>query len=176
VSCSAPECDRPIRYKTLKLCQKHYFRLRRNGNLSARVQRATREICIIRDCEKLDAGPHGLCDKHLARRNRNGDPHTLRGPRVLKGPDHPRWQGSNVEYGAVHCRLRSHRGSARSHSCEDCGQPAKQWSYNHDDPNELIQQSGVLQGLPYSSDVNHYSPRCVPCHKRFDLRRLGKAV
>lgn len=44
-------------------------------------------------------------------------------------------------------------------------QPA-QWSYTHDDPNGLT--SGVGS---YSSRLEFYVPRCVSCHKRFDLAR-----
>lgn len=26
---------------------------------------------------------------------------------------------------------------------------------------------------PYSADVSQYEPRCVSCHKRFDLERIA---
>lgn len=35
-------------------------------------------------------------------------------------------------------------------------------------PNEKQSDHG-----PYSPDPSHYQARCVPCHKRFDLRHLS---
>lgn len=171
MECSVEGCKSPVKSKGM--CQKHYFRMWRNGTL--KVKRPIREhrgICTVADCKQPDTGPNGLCHKHLARLKRNGSPLVLRGgPKIYMGPDHASWLGNNVKYGAVHCRLRRSRGSAKSWSCIDCSNPARHWSYNHNDPNGLVQQ-----GISYSPNIDHYSPRCVPCHKRFDLRRLGKAL
>lgn len=73
-------------------------------------------------------------------------------------------------YTAAHDRVRRDRGSASTHACIDCDQPAAHWSYMHDDPDERTQNVRGLE-LPYSLDPDHYAPRCVSCHKRFDLGR-----
>lgn len=78
------------------------------------------------------------------------------------------WKGSDVGYTGAHERVRRARGSVRQHSCIDCGAPARHWSYNHADPAELV----TPEGLPYSGDPSMYDPRCVACHKRFDLDHL----
>lgn len=91
-------------------------------------------------------------------------PNTLRGPHIMTGPDNPLWLGDGIKYNAAHDRIRVRRGRAVDHPCVDCGRQAMHWSYNHSDPNEQ-----TCEGLPYSTDANHYSPRCVPCHKAFDL-------
>jgi len=71
-------------------------------------------------------------------------------------------------YSAAHGRVQTDRGPADAHPCVDCGLPARQWSYGHDDPDELLEA-----GLPYSLDPWHYVPRCVPCHKRVDDAELA---
>lgn len=79
-------------------------------------------------------------------------------------------------YGAAHDRVRRERGSATLHRCVDCGTGARHWSYDHGDPEEL---TAVVPGgyeVAYSLDPDHYAPRCVPCHKRFDLGRLDAAA
>ncbi len=68
-------------------------------------------------------------------------------------------------YNAIHQRLYVDRGSAADFDCVDCGHPAKQWSYDRADPNEMVDPKIG----PYSLDLMHYEPRCVSCHKRFDL-------
>lgn len=78
---------------------------------------------------------------------------------------HHRSDGSG--YGAAHYRVYQDRGKATAYDCIDCGCQAKQWSYGHDDPNEKFDAD---QGLKYSLDPVYYSPRCVPCHKTFDLK------
>lgn len=72
-----------------------------------------------------------------------------------------------VKYLSAHDRIRRVRGAAKSHACVDCGGPAREWSYDGGDPAQLIE---ILRGtrLAYSLDVSRYSPRCKPCHCRFD--------
>jgi hypothetical protein len=74
-------------------------------------------------------------------------------------------------YGAAHWRCRNDRGPAKYHQCVDCGDPACHWSYNYTDPDELMDTPGTQTPIPYSLSPAHYSPRCAPCHKRFDLDR-----
>lgn len=81
-------------------------------------------------------------------------------------------RGNDAGYGAAHQRVYRDRGKATDYDCADCGEQAKQWSYNHDDQNEKFDES---MGLKYSLDPAHYSPRCVPCHKSFDLSLIRDA-
>jgi len=74
-----------------------------------------------------------------------------------------------VQYSAAHDRVRRERGWASEYDCVDCGQLAEEWSYNHADPDELIEPEGCQSGgSAYSLDSNCYDPRCIPCHRRFD--------
>ena len=74
----------------------------------------------------------------------------------------------DAEYTAAHDRVYRAKGRASTHTCVDCGRPASQWSYDHTDPDERV--SATVKGNPpYSLNPDHYQPRCVPCHKAFDL-------
>lgn len=75
-------------------------------------------------------------------------------------------------YRAAHDRVYRDRGRAADHQCVDCGQPAHHWSYNHDDPDERTSRSLPTNGIAFSLKPDHYSPRCVPCHKTFDLNAI----
>lgn len=74
-------------------------------------------------------------------------------------------------YSAAHRRVREALGRARNHPCVDCGGSASQWSYDHADGDEMV----GIDGYAYSAHPDHYDPRCVPCHKRFDLDRIDSA-
>ena len=76
-------------------------------------------------------------------------------------------------YDAAHGRVLRDRGPAKAFMCVDCGEPAAHWSYDHGDPNELVVPPLANRGgYKYSLNSEMYSPRCVPCHKAFDLARL----
>lgn len=53
---------------------------------------------------------------------------------------------------------------ASQHQCTDCGVTAQHWSYDYSDPNERR----APEGTPYSLDLDHYVPRCISCHRRYD--------
>jgi hypothetical protein len=81
----------------------------------------------------------------------------------------------NIRYSVAHDQVKRTRGRASEHSCADCGRPASDWSYNHDDPDEFIEwvemyKRGNFRPAQYSSDPAHYSPRCKRCHTAFDRR------
>ena len=142
-TCTIPGCDNTANRNKRTLCEKHYYRLRRNGTTElTRPQRKARR--------------HGSPDIVL--------------PTFCKwGPDHPSWKENNIGRVAAHQRVVSRRGSAKTHLCVDCGLPASHWSYDHADPNEFKDE----RGSPTSGDPSHYQARCVPCHKRFDLDYLA---
>lgn len=77
----------------------------------------------------------------------------------------------DIGYPAAHERVRADRGLVQTHSCVDCGRPAQHWSYNHTDEAERLATGLSKNPIAYSVDPLHYSPRCVRCHKRFDLAR-----
>ena len=69
-----------------------------------------------------------------------------------------------VTYHRAHRLLEAERGPARRNTCIDCGKPAREWSYDHKDPNEVRTRTGAR----YSLDPKHYDPRCRRCHHVFD--------
>lgn len=174
-TCSVSNCGSLVKSKGM--CQKHYFRMWRNGTLElTHPQREQRGICIVNDCDKRDVGPHGLCDKHLSRQKRNGHHEVLRGVTPKWGSDNPAWRNDECGYGAAHDRVMRRRGAASDHRCVSCNEPAQQWAYNHADPNEKIAQSGYGEGCAYSTNPDMYEPKCIPCHKRFDLQKIAERV
>lgn len=111
-------------------------------------------ICTIDDCHRpARSGVNAFCETHYYRIRRNGDPSVVR--TTAKAV---------VLYRAAHVRVSVARGAARLHSCVDCTTAAEHWSYTHDDPDELVSETGQ----PYSLDTMRYEPRCAPCHARFD--------
>jgi hypothetical protein len=124
------------------------------------------EPCPVEGCPRTIAY-NGMCKRHAARVARCGDPLAFK-PYSERGfrhaSDNFRWAGDDVTYYGMHRRVRVARGPARDHLCNECGGPAAHWSYDHADPGEQKSDVGA-----YSVNVDHYVPRCVPCHKRLDL-------
>jgi len=81
---------------------------------------------------------------------------------------HPR---TGRSYRTAHRNVERAKGKAKSYTCTDCTEQADQWSYDHADPDELIDKK---TGCAYSLKVEHYGPRCTSDHRAFDERR--KAV
>jgi hypothetical protein len=146
----------------------HYYRMRRNGQLDAlKRYRQTGGPCSVEGCDGKDLDS-GMCYRHATRTRMHGDPQICIQPedrKKLLGSDNPAWAGDEVGYAGAHDRAEATKGRACDHACVDCGQAARHWSYDHADPNELATEAGY----PYSADPSHYVPRCVSCHKKFDL-------
>ena len=87
---------------------------------------------------------------------------------LRRGEQHWKWVGQDASYQTMHDRINAWRGLASGYSCVDCGQQALHWSYDHLDSGERTSE----EGLSYSLDVDHYEPRCVPCHKLKDCAQL----
>jgi hypothetical protein len=83
-----------------------------------------------------------------------------------RGPDHPMWTEVPT-YTAVHQRIARALGSARDRACV-CGQPAEHWAWQPTGHSQTLWEDG----MPFSTDLRDYAPRCVPCHKREDLARI----
>lgn len=115
--------------------------------------------CSVDGCEKPRKCRDGLCGMHHERVRKHGSP----GVRIRA-----HWTGDAATYAAVHQRLRRERGRARDHRCGDCDRPAAQWSYSRTGgPGHRESETG-----PYSVDLDDYTARCVPCHKKFDLQHI----
>lgn len=109
-------------------------------------------VCMC-DCGEVVTRQAGT----LNRDRRDGVPSSC-GSKELHG------RRDDISYGSAHCRVRSDRGPASDHACVDCQGPARQWSYAHGDPDELVEN-----GLRYSVRPEHYEPRCISCHMLLDL-------
>lgn len=67
-------------------------------------------------------------------------------------------------YGGVHHWLLLHRGRASEYACTACGKQARDWAYDHEDPDARYD---MYDGV-FSPDPDHYLPFCRSCHKWFD--------
>ena len=176
-TCTLPDCDKPV--KRMGFCYGHYMKNwrygtptpdhgvkwedlagRRYGTLTA-IERVGRQWRCVCDCGRARLANTGDL-------NRYGDESTC-GHRPTHG------RSDDAGYGAAHDRIRRARGAASEHDCVGCGGSAYHWSYDHSDPDERVATEPPLTGIAYSLNPEHYSPRCVPCHKRFDLDRLDAA-
>ncbi|VEW13521.1 Uncharacterised protein [Brevibacterium casei] len=155
----------------LQVCRGHWGRHHSTGEFGTpwfKVSRKSRGECAVDGCAEEDAGPTGYCSKHLARQKRHGDPSVridYKDRRWARGEENHNWTGSDATYDAVHQRLRTRLGPARNRKCVDCGASAAQWSYNRSG-GDLEKESKFG---PYSTNLDDYVARCVPCHKKFDL-------
>lgn len=173
--CEVPGCKKNARTKTAKLCPMHYHRQYRGrgvGGAEEWVRKTKVGRCAVKGCNNADS--EGVyCSMHDARQRRHGDTDKVISPSERDAPtgeDHSSWKGIDVGYTAAHDRVRRARGAASSHKCVDCGNPANHWSYDHECEDEQVRfERGYY--VAFSPSVDHYHPRCVPCHKRFDLGR-----
>lgn len=198
-TCAVDGCDRP--YLARGLCARHYKRWRATGepvppptpertcpacgsaftgrpnkvycsddcrNLALARRNGVepfrpRGTCAVDGCER----PHhanGYCDAHNRRLRDTGDVRPHEPFRVTGIPE---------TYEAAHRAIRRARGPAKHYACIDCGRGAEHWSYDHADPDARTDPN---IGAPYSPDPWHYQPRCVSCHKRYDLAFLDAAA
>lgn len=161
--CTVDGCGSKPRSKHSPYCEMHYYRIRRNGS-TATVKPRVKGDCVVDGCDRAAERVDGYCRMHYLRLTRRGD---LRFE--MRGAQHPKWTGEAATSGAAHGRIKATRGSARSWACTDCARPAAHWSYDHADPEERYDPD---KGY-YSLEVDHYFPRCVRCHKSFDLTWLA---
>jgi hypothetical protein len=130
-----------------------------------------KRTCEVEGCDRVEDGRCGMCKMHDTRRRRHGDPHTFvahRDRALPRGAAHHAWAGDDVTYSAMHLRVVRERGPAKDQTCVDCGCAAAQWSYDRSCAEERTSSFG-----PYSTHVERYVPRCISCHKKFDLERIA---
>lgn len=161
--CQAPGCNSKANRRRAGLCEKHYMRMRRNGTFESIQKRIPDAECIAEDCHDRAATVAGYCRNCHLRLKSHG---TLeRHVGVLS----PLWLNfDEANYRTVHQRIRKWRGSASGYICVDCGENAYHWSYNH---SSIFERTEVVDGfsVSFSPLVSDYDPRCVKCHKKFDL-------
>lgn len=170
--CSIDGCQSPV--KRLGLCYGHYMKQWRYGDAKHQPAKRGTDITGRRygSLVALEPATRGMwlcqCDCGVTKAIRVGD--LNRGSIRSCGNrlEHPRKEV--ITYAAAHDRVEAHKGLARSHVCIDCGRSADHWSYDHTDPDEMHEYDGRYL-LPYSTDPQHYDPRCISCHRRFDRAR-----
>ena len=158
-TCEVAECDRPRRKR--QWCNGHYQRFLDGRAIGGPLRRFTPGAeCSAPGCVRPHKC-HGLCEMHADRVGRNGS--LAKVSRALDAS--PSWVGDDVTYNGMHHRLKSMLGSARLYGCVECGLTARDWAYDHTDPNEATEDG---TGYPYSTDPDRYAPMCRSCHIRFD--------
>lgn len=165
--CSVEECTLTVRSRGSDYCEKHYFRTRRNGTTATVRAGIPDRECIAPGCKNLAFHTDGHCRNCRLRYVRNGNylDHTV-------GNLAHNWlDDDRATYEAVHQRVKYQRGSASKYECVSCGRQARHWAYDHKDESERIGEKGGYS-LPFSVNVKHYQPMCVPCHKRLDLGEI----
>lgn len=72
-----------------------------------------------------------------------------------------------LTYLEAHLAVKAARGKASDYPRAECGDPARDWAYQHEGEPEAFSETGA----PYSTDVNAYAPMCRGCHERYDNDR-----
>lgn len=172
-TCSLPDCGKPI--KRAGYCYGHYMKNWRYGTptpdhapawIDLREQRFG-SLVVQSRVGKLWVCK---CDCGATATVRAGD--LNRGTVSTCGNKATHWRREDIGYSMAHGRVRSDRGRVQDHDCTDCGRTAEHWSYNHTDPDELMAEGLSARPVAYSPRPEHYSPRCIKCHKRFDLDHI----
>lgn len=154
-NCSFDDCELTARSAAAEYCEKHYGRQRRKAPMADPPRRGE-QSCVVGDCDLVEYNlTTHLCRNHHLKYRACGNPIA----------PHGNWR-EVVNYYSWHGKLARLRGKASEKTCP-CGRSAAQWSYDHLDPDELVND----EGLPYSLNPDRYVARCVPCHVRFDLDR-----
>jgi hypothetical protein len=160
--CKIDDCERGAQARGW--CKMHWARWRRNGDpLVVKVcgiDWNAKVPCGVEGCDRITHA-NLMCGTHLRRFQRHGDASV-----VLPITGRP-LLGQFPKWASIHKRLSRKLGKASIYSCVDCNSPAKEWSYNNADPNELHE---LMSSTPvaYSLDLDNYDPRCVSCHRKFD--------
>ena len=123
--------------------------------------------CSVPNCGVSPCVGRGWCRKHYTRWQRTGDPLVARPRGTKPGQLCPNWKGDEIGYEGAHIRVRKTRGRAADHQCRRCPNQAAEWAYDHQDPNERVEE---YRGhtLAFSVNPQRYMPLCISCHRTFD--------
>jgi hypothetical protein len=149
-------------------CSTHWLRWRKHGDplyVTPRTEyNVERRIgCLVDGCDAPHHA-HGYCTRHATRFVRYGNPLEPQHQPTGRPLDNDR-----PTYTAIHRRLTRTRGKASAYACVDCGAEAREWSYDGGDPDEYQVPAKTLRGwMAVTENLQAYSPRCVPCHRRYD--------
>lgn len=150
--CSVEGCEKPRHGNVY--CSAHHTRWKRYGDPLAPLERRPNEgPCGVDGCLQ-PMRKTGLCASHYSMKHRYGE---------IRDWAYKWGEGGYV---STHRWLRRILGEPSGYPCIDCGKQAEEWSYNNADPDELVDEKHY--GCAYSRNPECYSPRCVPCHRRFD--------
>ena len=169
-ACRIESCDNPV--KRQDLCYSHYMRGWRYGDPEfvpdrTRVNLTGQKFGSLTVVRRI-SGARWFCTCDCGRTHEALTGDLKRGTTQSCGDRTTHRRKDVVGSSGAHMRVRNTRGPAKELNCVDCGEKAAHWSYDHNDPQEISDPRG-----PYSLDPEHYEPRCVPCHKRFDLDALA---
>lgn len=161
-TCTVDGCPRPLRSSGAEYCNTHYFRVRRTGSAGdAEIWDKVKPVCVADGCDRRNFS-YGYCSLHYQRVRKHGDPSVVASH--PSGSANPAWKNHDITYFTAHQRVTDRRGRAADYLCRHCGEQAKQWAYDHLDPDQMTSPSGT-----YSAKPQHYVPLCVSCHRRFDI-------
>ena len=177
-TCSVDGCGNPV--KRFGYCYGHYMKnwrygtptpehKPRQGDLVGR-RYGTLTVAAYEGggdwrCE-CDCGGVRVCQAGAL--NRTGNAATC-GDRAVHS------RAESAGYTAAHRRMDSDYGKAKTHACVDCGGAAKDWSYDHEDTDELLAYGLSVNPIAYSLKPEHYQPRCKSCHTKFDNGHVNSA-
>lgn len=162
-TCIVDGCEKPRKRKS-RMCSAHRHRLTRYGDpLGGPPPRPPAPVrtCEVDGCDRKHYAK-GWCTRHYDRAFRRGSEDVTIHPHG--------WRTEVPSYETAHKRVRQVRGKAGDYPCVDCGERAHHWSYDHADPERLVQQRGKFI-VAYSANPEHYEPRCHSCHVTFDQGR-----
>jgi hypothetical protein len=169
--CSLPDCERPCQ-QGWKYCGSHYMKWYRHGDPYYLAPKrygpdlTGRRVGALVVLGRIDGSARWQCQCDCGNESvlLTGD--INRGKVITCGDRtkhaHPRAQ-LVVSYAGAHDRVKLH-------NCVECGAQAADWSYNHDDPDELHEWLNWATPIEvaYSLSPEHYAARCKQCHRRFD--------
>ena len=172
-TCEKQECRN--KHYALGLCHRHWVQQRQ----------ATADLCSVEGCKRKSVA-NGMCLAHDAESKGNlCSEHGCKAPVKARGLCSKHYQqvlkyGSvqpirELRYKAMHRRVWSRFGSASNYDCVDCGKQAYDWSYTHGCSDELVSIEHEYLGFTFCPHVDHYEPRCRPCHDRYDNRSEKKS-
>lgn len=81
-----------------------------------------------------------------------------------------------ITYSEAHRRVRAARGPASADACDDCGEPAAEWSYAGASPDEqtgMVRMAGGDEVRAWSPVPTDYDPVCRRCHRERDAYGIG---